>query len=175
MQTAFLPHLPEGPFIASHSLISNKVKLKFIYKTKASTRDVAYLDSFRKHSLTDTSGRYVIWIEGPSVLADAISLVTVGLTECMLAARHLVTWRFETMKIMCDEFLSPNCNILFSLKCKCHCKGNDYLCTLCEAECRRIRTRTRNGSFLSYSCRLTRVRRDSSDTRPGRRTQRRRL
>jgi len=63
----------------------------------------AYLDSLRK-SLTDTSGRYVIWIEGPTILANAISLVTVSLTECMFAASHLITRCFETIKFMYNKF-----------------------------------------------------------------------
>lgn len=46
-------------------------------------------------SLTNTSGRYIIWIEGPTILANTISLVTVSFTECMFATSHLVARCFE--------------------------------------------------------------------------------
>jgi len=45
--------------------------------------------------LTDTSSRYIVGIEGPTVLANAISFVTVGLAESMLAAGYLLAWCFR--------------------------------------------------------------------------------
>lgn len=47
------------------------------------------------HLLTNTSSRYIVWIKGPTVFANAISLVTVSLTEGMFAASYLITRCFE--------------------------------------------------------------------------------
>jgi len=45
--------------------------------------------------LTDASSRYIVGIEGPTVLANTISLVTIGLAESVFAASYLLAWCFE--------------------------------------------------------------------------------
>lgn len=49
--------------------------------------------------LTDTSSRYIIWIEGPTVFADAVSLMTVGLAKSMFTASYLIAWCCKKIKI----------------------------------------------------------------------------
>lgn len=132
VQTAFIPHFPDGPLILSHSSISKQKQMHHSF-TARSFQITNIQTSVSR--LTHATGGYIIGVKRPTLFANAVCLVTVRLTKCVKSTSDSFArlWKGKSIFSIRDFLFMPACGT--------------YLCTAFGAGPRYIRFRIRNGNY----------------------------